>query len=100
MNTFHFHGYHNLPFSFTCKKQEVSQSNTKGTVCISGKLKSYPTKAAAQQVLEKYGYVVKSNLTKDVTILLNESGIASSKTKKAEQMGITIFNNIKQILED
>ena len=100
VNTFHFHGYHNLPFSFTCKKQEVSQSNTKGTVCISGKLKSYPTKAAAQQVLEKYGYVVKSNLTKDVTILLNESGIESSKTKKAEQMGITIFNNIKQILED
>ena len=100
VNTFHFHGYHNLPFSFTCKKQEVSQSNTKGTVCISGKLKSYPTKAAAQQVLEKYGYVVKSNLTKDVTILLNESGIASSKTKKAEQMGITIFNNIKNLIKE
>ena len=90
-----------LPFSFTCDKQaEVSHSDTKGTVCISGKLKSYPTKAAAKQVLEKYGFIVKDSLTKDVTILLNESGIASSKTKKAEELGIKIFNNLKQIIEE
>ena len=43
---------------------------------------------------------VKDNLTKDVTILVNESGIASAKTKKAETMGITIINNIKDILEE
>ena len=101
VNSFHANEYYNLPFSFTCKKQaKVSQTDTKGTVCITGKLKSYPTKAAAQQVLEKYGFVVKDNLTKDVTILLNESGIESSKTKKAETMGITIINNIKDILEE
>ena len=77
-----------------------SHENTKGTVCISGKLVSYPTKAAAKQVLEENGYAVKDNLTKDVTILVNESGIASAKTKKAETMGITIINNIKDILEE
>ena len=58
------------------------------------------TKAAAKQVLEKYGFIVKDSLTKDVTILLNESGIASSKTKKAEELGIKIFNNLKQIIEE
>jgi DNA ligase (NAD+) len=101
VNTFHFQGYYNLPFSFTCKKQaKVSLDDTKGTVCISGKLKSYPTKAAATQVLEKYGFIVKSSLTKDVTILLNESGIESAKTKKAEELGIKIFNNLKQIIEE
>lgn len=101
VNTFHFEEYYNLPFSFTCKKQiQVSPTDTKGTVCITGKLKSYPTKAAAQQVLEKYGFAVKDNLTKDVTLVLNESGIESAKTNKAKQMGITIYSNIKTLLED
>jgi len=101
VGTFIDHGYNELPFSFTCKKQaKVSLDDTKGTVCISGKLKSYPTKAAATQVLEKYGFIVKNSLTKDVTILLNESGIESAKTKKAEQLGIKIFNNLKQIIEE
>jgi len=101
VNSFHANRYYDLPFSFSCKKQiQVSQTDTKGTVCISGKLKSYPTKAAAQQVLEKYGFVVKDNLTKDVTILVNESGIESSKTKKATEMGITIYNNIKNLIKE
>jgi hypothetical protein len=81
-------------------RQKVSHEKTKGTVCISGKLMSYPTKAAAKQVLIENGYAVKDSLTKDVTILVNESGIASAKTKKAETMGITIIINIKDILEE
>ena len=101
VNVFHANEYYDLPFSFTCEKQEqISLSDTKGTVCITGKLKSYPTKAAAKQVLEKHGFVVKDSLTKDVTHLLNESGIASAKTNKAEQLGIIIFNNIKQIIKE
>ena len=99
VNTFHFQEYYNLPFSFTCQKRaEITNTDTKGTVCITGKLKSYPTKAAAQQVLIKNGYLVKDNLTKDVTILVNESGIESAKTKKAEQMGITINQNLKELI--
>ena len=101
IDVFHFQKYYELPFSFTCeKKVKVSTTDSKGTVCISGKLKSYSTKAAARQVLEKYGYIVKDNLTKDVTILVNESGIASAKTRKAEEMGITIINNLKTILKE
>jgi len=99
VNTFHFEQYYNLPFTFTCEKRaEVTNTDTKGTVCITGKLKSYPTKAAAQQVLIKNGYLVKDNLTKDVTILVNESGIESTKTKKAEEMGITINQNLKELI--
>ena len=48
--------------------------------------------------LEKYGYRVKDTLTKDVTILVNESGIASNKTKSAESKGIRIVTNIKQLI--
>ena len=99
LETFQYQQYYNLPFTFTCNKRaEVTNTDTKGTVCITGKLKSYPTKAAAEQVLLKNGYSVKSSLTKDVTILVNESGIESAKTKKAEQMGITINQNVKELI--
>lgn len=93
--------YQALPFSFECETTPVVDNiPSKGVVCITGKLKSYKTKAIAQEVLQKYGYETKDSLTKAVTILLNESGIESAKTKKAQEMGITIFNNIKQILEE
>ena len=90
--------YDDLPFSFSCEKPKVSY--TKGVVCITGKLKSYPTKAAAQKVLQNYGFETKDNLTKEVTILLNESGIESAKTNKAQSMGITIYDNIKQLIKE
>ena len=87
-----------MPFSFSCEKPKVSY--TKGVVCITGKLKSYPTKAAAQKVLQSHGFETKDNLTSKVTILLNESGIESAKTNKAQDMGITIYNNIKQLIKE
>ena len=90
--------YDDLPFSFSCEIPKVSY--TKGVVCITGKLKSYPTKAAAQKVLQNYGFETKDNLTKEVTILLNESGIESAKTNKAQSMGITIYDNIKQLIKE
>ena len=54
----------------------------------------------AQEVLKKYGFETKDNLTKAVTILLNESGIESAKTRKAHDMGITIYNNVKHLIEE
>ena len=90
--------YDDLPFSFSCEKPKVSY--TKGVVCITGKLKSYPTKAAAQKVLQSHGFETKDNLTSKVTILLNESGIESAKTNKAQAMGITIYNNIKKLIKE
>ena len=56
-------------------------------MCITGKLKSYPTKAHAQKVLSK-GFVVKSSLTKDCNYLINESGIGPAKARTARDRGV------------
>ena len=85
-----------LPFNWNnkiSKKKEVT-----GVVCISGKLKSYPTKAHATKVLEQYGFVVKSSLTKVCTHLINESGIESAKTETARDRGVIIISNIKHLI--
>lgn len=83
----------NLPFSFAF--DQISKAPTiAGYVCISGKLQSFKTKALAAEALMSKGYVVKGTLTKQVTILVNESGIESSKTKKARDSGITIVTNL------
>jgi len=82
-----------LPFSFKFAKTQTT-TTTHGIVCISGKLKSFKTKAEAQNILQELGYVVKSSLTKDVTILVNESGVESAKTKKARESGVQIITNL------
>lgn len=91
--------YEHLPFSFEFKTLKTSE--IKAVVCITGKLKSYKTKAEASKALKERGYLVKPNLTKDVTILVNESGIESAKTKTARDSGIQIVTNLSNfILED
>ena len=91
-------GLDRLPFSWKTKEKPKTEVLLKGTVCISGKLKSYKTKAAATEVLEKMGYLVKSSLTKDVNILVNESGIESAKTRAAQDRGVKIITNLKEII--
>lgn len=86
-----------LPFSFKFETT-VTPSATAGVVCITGKLVSYKTKAEAHQVLQELGYAVKTSLTKDVTILVNESGIESAKTTKARDAGVTIVTNLNQFI--
>ena len=83
-----------LPFSF---KFINNTPASKGIVCITGKLVSYKTKAAANAVLLSLGYGVKTSLTKDVTILVNESGVESTKTKKARDSGIQIITNLLEL---
>lgn len=89
--------YKSLPFSFRFSNT-IEPVATKATVCITGKLTSFKTKAEAETALKSAGYVVKGTLTKDVTILINESGIESTKTEKARQAGVIIVTDIKQIL--
>lgn len=85
-----------LPFSYLfAKKSEPTKTEV---VCITGKLISFKTKAAATEALEARGYTVKSSVTKDVTILVNEGGEESAKTVKARESGVTIVNNLKQYL--
>ena len=82
-----------LPFSFKFDTPRAVVAS-KGTVCISGKLSSFKTKAEANAVLEDLGYTTKSSLTKDVTILVNESGVESAKTQKARASGVQIITNL------
>jgi len=82
-----------LPFDFQFDSPRAVEV-AKGTVCISGKLSSFKTKAEANAKLQELGYVTKSSLTKDVTILVNESGVESAKTKKARESGVEIITNL------
>ena len=86
-----------LPFDFSFEKEDTTRV-LQGTVCISGRLKSFSTKADATAALVRKGYVVKSTITKDVTILVNESGIESAKTKQAQEKGIKIVTNLLNFL--
>ena len=85
-----------LPFDWKFEKPLA----TVGTdaVCISGKLTSFKTKAEATKVLLAKGYQVKNSITKDVSILINESGIESAKTKQAQQRGIKIITNLRELI--
>ena len=89
----------NFPFDFRFSRKAESKS-AKGVVCISGKLKSFKTKADATQALNDAGFEVKSSLTKLVTILVNESGVESAKTKQARESGVTIVTNLSEFLEN
>ena len=86
----------NLPFSFSATK--TVKRETIGTVCISGRLNSYPTKARAAEALETHGYSVKNSLTKDCTHLINESGIESAKTQTARERGVIIITDIANLI--
>lgn len=90
-------GYERLPFKWIQILKVSKPTGNKGVVCISGKLKSYKTKAQATEYLEKLGYLVKSSLTKDVNILVNESGIESAKTRTARERGVKILTNLNEI---
>lgn len=86
-----------LPIDLTSEKPRTIKSK-KGVICITGKLSSFKTKAEAQKVLVEVGYEVKSSITKDVTIVVNESGKESAKTKKAREAGLEIITNLERLI--
>jgi NAD-dependent DNA ligase len=73
---------------------------SKGIVCISGRLKSFKSKADATSALNAAGYEVKSSLTKTVGFLVNESGVESAKTRQARESGVEIITNLNSFLEN
>ena len=91
--------YAELPFDYKFSTND-RKSATRGVICISGKLNSYPTKAVAKELLENLGFVVKDSLTKEVSILVNESGKETTKTQKAVNDGIQIVTNLKEYMEN
>lgn len=94
-----YDGY--LPFSFKFKEKSTNTTvkESAGIVCITGKLKSFTSKAKAAAVLEDYGFTVKSTLTKDCTHLINESGIESTKTQTARENGTIIVTDINELIK-
>lgn len=88
-----------LPFSWEFSN-ETRSTGDRGVVCITGKLSSYPTKAAAKEALESLGFKVKDSVTKEVTILVNESGKETAKTIKAAADGLLIITNLKEYMEN
>ncbi len=88
--------YKLLPFSFKAS-QKVKKN--KGVVCITGRLTSVSSKGEAEKLLVEAGYGIKASLTKEVTILLNESGLESAKTKKARDYGVSIITKLNQLIE-
>ena len=87
--------YKELPFSF---KSEKTESVSGPTVCITGKLSSFKTKAEAAKYLTQKGYRVVNSVTKDTVYLVNESGVESEKTRKASANGTIIINNILELI--
>ena len=88
-----------LPFNWEFETPRIAKE-TKGAVCISGKLSSFKTKAEATKALSYAGYMVKTTMAKDVIFLINESGIESAKTKQAQERGITIITSLKELIGD
>lgn len=85
---------YDLPFNYKFERK----ASTSGIVCITGKLTSFKNKAEATKVLEAKGYATRPSVTKEVTILIHESGVETAKTTKARESGITIVTNLKKFL--
>jgi DNA ligase (NAD+) len=90
-----------LPFSFKSNRNSntISNNNSK-TVCITGKLSSYKTKADAYTALEAAGYRAVESVTKTTDYLVDEEDKASTKRKKAESLGIPIITNLNTFLKE
>ena len=90
-----------LPFSFKSNRNSnASSNNNSKTVCITGKLSSYKTKADAYTALEAAGYRAVESVTKTTDYLVDEEDKASTKRKKAESLGIPIITNLNTFLKE
>jgi DNA ligase (NAD+) len=90
-----------LPFSFKSNLNSSTNSNNNSkTVCITGKLSSYKTKAEAHTALEAAGYRAVESVTKTTDYLVDEEDKASTKRKKAESLGIPIITNLNTFLKE
>jgi len=88
-----------LPFSFA-SEQQSAQPVFGETVCITGKLKTFKTKALATAALTAAGYVVTESVTKTTNYLVDEDNKGSTKRTKADTLGITIIDNLQNFLKE
>ena len=88
-----------LPFSFK-SKQNSDTSGSGKTVCITGKLSSFKTKAEAHKKLLEAGFKPVESVTKATDYLVDEEDKGSTKRKKAESLGIQIITNLNTFLKE
>lgn len=81
-----------LPFKF--ETQSSKPASTGQTICITGKLTSFKTKAEATTILTSLGYQVVDSVTKTTNYLVDEDNKNSSKRQKADEYRITIITNL------
>ncbi len=74
------------------QKTPIKQVKNKGKVCITGKLKDFKNRTEAKEFLESQGYTVTSTISSVTDYLVCEDGSNSSKSKKAESLGIPIVS--------
>jgi DNA ligase (NAD+) len=87
-----------LPFSFVSGIPSSANAALE-TVCITGKLKTFKSKAEAAAQLTAAGYQVVESVTKTTKYLVDEDNKGSLKRTKAEQLGIHIITNLTDFLE-
>lgn len=88
-----------LPFTFS--SQQVSKAASSGElVCITGKLSSFKTKAEAYKALEDAGFSITETVNKSTAYLVDEDSKGSSKRKKADELGVSIIQNLKTFLKE
>ena len=88
-----------LPFEFKSGKQVTVSADAK-RVCITGKLKSYKKKSDAEGALTAAGFTLVESVTKTTDYLVDEEGKGSTKRDKAVQYGITIINDLNDLLKE
>lgn len=90
--------YSILDFYKGVKSDTVTESSkSKGCVCITGKLKTFKTKAEGYEYTKELGFLPIESFTLKVTHLINESAVETSTTEKARKHNITILTNIKDL---
>ena len=88
-----------LPFSFKAEEVQEEVPSIGKTVCITGKLNDFKNRNLAKEYLESFGFTVTTSVTKKTDYLVDEEGKQSSKSAKAESLGIPILT-IKEILKE
>jgi NAD-dependent DNA ligase len=90
-----------LPFTFKSGKTQTVNPDAK-RVCITGKLVNslYKKKSDAEGALTAAGFTLVDSVTKTTDYLVDEEGKGSSKRDKAVQYGITIINDLNDLLKE
>lgn len=88
-----------LPFDFKTSGNNAGNTDNGKSICITGKLVTFKTKAEAHAELIKHGFKPVESVTKTLDYLVDEGNKGSAKREKAESLGIPIILNLQDFLK-